>query len=67
MAMQCMLVPGVYSKLSARGSIVARDTEGVAVQAGGHLEATDLIINGVAAVVAKVEDKSSRLEHTGCK
>lgn len=62
-----MLVHGACSKLSVRGTTVAGGTQGVAVQAGGHLDATAVTITGVDADRAELQGGGSCLTRTRCK
>ena len=61
-----MFVHGVSSRVTVQGGTVAGATQAVAVQAGGHLEATDVTINGVHAVGVDVQGDGSTLSLTDC-
>ena len=62
-----VFVHGVSSRVAVQGITVAGGTQAVAVQAGGHLEATGLTISGVRAVGAGVQGEHSQLSLTDCK
>ena len=62
-----LLVHGVSSRVAVQGGTVAGGTQAVAVQAGGHLEATGLTITGVGAIGAEVGGEGSCLSLTCCE
>ena len=62
-----VLVHGVSTRVAVQGGTVAGGTQVVAVQAGGHLEATGLAITGVGAVGAEVQGEGSTLSLTECE